>query len=299
MSNLPGLTRLYVASDAARWSVTVERFAAALERSVSGRFRDAAPTRRELSRYLDSLHLEDLGLACACASGDEAAWEEFIVRQRPGLYRAAVAIAGEAGRELADSLYGELFGLEAAGGRRRSRLDYFHGRSSLATWLRAILAQRHVDAIRASRRTVPLEERPRSADVHAAGDGPPDLDRPRLTRLLHRSFASAIRALAPDDRLRLDYYYRDGLTLAEIGRIQGTHEATVSRALARSRRALRVGIERRLRVEHGLSADAIVRCLDYAADAGADPPPTHGARARHPPVQGTGDAPAPERGYDR
>ena len=60
--------------------------------------------------------------------------------------------AGEArARELADSLYAELYGLNGAGGARgRALLDYFHGRSKLATWLRTVLAQRHVDALRAA-----------------------------------------------------------------------------------------------------------------------------------------------------
>ena len=78
---------------------------------------------------------------------------------RPGLYRAADAIApGGNGRELADSLYADLFGLQSQGGERRSLFRYFHGRSSLATWLRAVLAQRHVDGIRTGRRFEPLAE---------------------------------------------------------------------------------------------------------------------------------------------
>ena len=37
-------------------------------------------------------------------------------------------------------------------GERQSLFRYFHGRSSLATWLRAVLAQRVVDAVRVERR---------------------------------------------------------------------------------------------------------------------------------------------------
>ena len=35
---------------------------------------------------------------------------------------------------------------------------YFHGRSSLSTWLRAVLSQRHVDRLRSARRQDPLPE---------------------------------------------------------------------------------------------------------------------------------------------
>ena len=120
---------------------------AADERGQSGA---AGPASFVLERYLKSLHLEDLALACACADGDEAAWEHFVREYRPSLYRAADALdpSGRA-RELADSLYADLYGTTERAGERRSLFRYFHGRSSLPTWLRAVLAQRHVDAIRA------------------------------------------------------------------------------------------------------------------------------------------------------
>ena len=68
-------------------------------------------------------------------------------------------------RELADALYAELYGVRNRGDRR-SLFRYFDGRSSLATWLRAVLAQRYVDRLRAERRLEPLpdEEMPAESD---------------------------------------------------------------------------------------------------------------------------------------
>src|SRR2546430_16826750 len=88
------------------------------------------------------VHANDLALASACATGDEAAWERFIREYRPILYRAADALdsTGRA-RELADALYADLYGL----GERQSLFRYYQSRSSLATWLRAVLAQRYID----------------------------------------------------------------------------------------------------------------------------------------------------------
>ena len=43
-------------------------------------------------------------------------------------------------------------------GQRQSLFRYFQGRSSLATWLRAVLAQRYVDRQRALRRLAPLAD---------------------------------------------------------------------------------------------------------------------------------------------
>jgi len=104
------VTHLYRQSRADRWSLPVAVLAAALERSARKVF-VTPPEPRDLERFFGSLHLEDLALACACASGHEGAWEHFVREHRPVLYRAADAIDPTGGsRELADSLYGELFG---------------------------------------------------------------------------------------------------------------------------------------------------------------------------------------------
>ena len=50
---------------------------------------------------------------------------------------------------------------------------------------------------------------------------------------------SVIAALEPRDRLRLGCYYAQEMTLAQIGRLIGEHEASVSRHLARIRRAMK------------------------------------------------------------
>jgi hypothetical protein len=76
----------------------------------------------------------------------------------------------------------------------------------------------------------------------------------------------AIAALAPRDRLRLRYYYSQDLTLAQIGTLLREHEATVSRNLARTRRALREHVERELRARQRLSDSEIQDCFAAALD---------------------------------
>lgn len=230
--------RLYRRARAERWRVPIERFAEALERSA------------EHGAKLDTLHLEDLALACGCATGDEAAWEHFIREHRPTLYRAADALdPGGGARELADGIYGELF--------ERSLFRYFHGRSSLATWLRAVLAQRHVDRVRAGRRLEPLaDDGPAKAGPYAALDEPDD-----CRELIGNALTHAISELPSRDRLRLACYYAQELTLAETGKLLGEHEASCSRHLARTRRTLRGGIERQLREQHALSEAEMADCF--------------------------------------
>src|SRR4030095_12615808 len=136
--------RLFGRASADRWGVTLEVFARALGASAASAAGDRELGAREIARLLQSLHLEDLALAVACAAGHEAAWEHFVREFRPVLYRSADAIDPSGGaRERPDSLYADLYGLSERDGERRSLFAYYHGRSGLATWLRAVLAQRH------------------------------------------------------------------------------------------------------------------------------------------------------------
>ena len=159
------MDRLFSESGAASWNLPRERFDAALERSAKKQFASVAPRPAQLEEYLGALHVQDLALACACAEarvdadGDSridsgsGAWDHFVGTYRAYLRSAAAAILrcpanSPAACELADSLFADLYGVSAGKRAELSLFRYFHGRSSLKTWLRAILAQRHIDAIR-------------------------------------------------------------------------------------------------------------------------------------------------------
>lgn len=242
--------RLYQLAGAHRWDVPRAAFADALDRCVARTFAGKTPGMAELERYFGSLYLTELALACACSVGHEAAWEHFVLEYRPALYKAAAAIdhSGSA-RELADSLYAELFGLRGGDGERRSLFRYFHGRSTLATWLRAVMVQRHVDQVRARARLEPLPDDQDFAPKTPGDREEPSLDRSRFFSAIQRVLVAALAALASRDRLRLACYYAQGMTLAEVGRLLREHEATVSRNLAKTRRAIRDDVEHRLRQE--------------------------------------------------
>ena len=265
------VTELYRAAHADRWTIPIERFTEVLRVSADR----AAPA--DVARYLRGLHLEDLALACACAAGDERAWDHFIREYRPFLYRAADALDASGGaREIADSIYAELYGLPRASettgqSRGQSLFRYYHGRSSLKTWLRAVLAQRHVDGIRAVRRLDPLPEEDSASTLPApTASVAVDPDRLRYRALIQRAFKSAIALLTDRDRLRLACYYAQDLTLAQTGRVLKEHEATVSRQLAKTRQVLRREVERRLRDDDQLEAAQIEQCFAYVAE---DPGP--------------------------
>jgi RNA polymerase sigma factor (sigma-70 family) len=267
--------------------LSIEDFARALERSVTKAFAGRTTSARDVQRHVDSLRHADLALACACAAGHEAAWDHFVLEYRPVLYRAADALDPSGGaRELADSLYADLFGLEVdppsadmsdvvsgfsrtdepsrTCGERRSLFRYYHGRSNLATWLRAVLAQRLVDRVRAGARTAPLPDDEPATPIHQV----PDPDRSRYLTLIHKALGEAIAHLDARARLRIRYYYVQRLTLADTGRLLGEHEASVSRHLSAARMAIRRDVERRLSAS-GLAREEIAQCFACVAeDAG-------------------------------
>ena len=263
------VARLYQQAKASRWGVSERAFTSALERSAAKALPDAPQDRQRLEKYLTSLHLEDLALACACADGHDAAWDHFVVEYRPVLYRSADALEpGGGAHELADSIYADLFGLQERDGERRSLFRYFHGRSSLATWLRAVLAQRQVDRVRATRRLTSIDDAEGGEVVSPALVSKPtaDPDASRFVTLIRRVLLASLATLPDRDRLRLGCYYREDLTLAQTGRLLGEHEATASRQLARTRKAIRAEVERRLRQDHGLSEAEISQCFAYTID---------------------------------
>src|SRR5437867_11839950 len=207
---------LYAQSQAGRWEISRERFAAVLERSTKKALSAGTVTPQKLQEYLGALHLEDLALTTACADGNEAAWEHFFATYRAYLRSAAAAIlrcsAGSAEAcDLADSLFSELYGLADGKGSERSLFRYFHGRSTLKTWLRAVLAQRHIDTIRGSRRFEDLAE-DETADgglrtQHHPPVHPGDPHRERYVAFFTRALQTALNHLAPQEKDRLRLYY--------------------------------------------------------------------------------------------
>ncbi len=172
MASIPAPGRLDMPIPAAVRAFTAEHYAAsgapgfgmpaaALEQllaEIATRW-DESATASAARAFLESLRLEELVLARACAAGDNHAWEAFMVRYRATLYGAAYKIAGEesAARALADSLYAELYGVDDRGQQRACKLSYYTGRGSLQGWLRMVVAQEYVNRYRRTRRETSLD----------------------------------------------------------------------------------------------------------------------------------------------
>jgi RNA polymerase sigma factor (sigma-70 family) len=266
-----------------QWGVSTERFTEELARCAAAKFRGKQPSIEELNGYVVALRLDDLGLACACADGVAEAWEHFVgvyrgyLRACAGAMLKRSASAPEA-EELADSLFAELYGLSAE--KRGSLLRYFHGRSSLKTWLRAVLAQRQVDRIRAGRKFEELgdEDGRDNAKLPVAARVLQVADPHRATYLLKftNALQTALENLDARDVELLRMYYGEQKKLAEIGRGLGEHESSVSRHLENARQEVRRAVEEILRGgpdavngdgrTGGMSEAEIALCFEYGAE---------------------------------
>jgi RNA polymerase sigma-70 factor (ECF subfamily) len=192
----------------------------------------------EIRTFFLSLRIDELALARACAAGHNSAWEVFLTRYREKLYQSALRIAREdsAARELADSLYADLYGTNTREGQRISKLASYTGRGSLEGWLRTVLSQEYVNRYRRTKRLVSLDEESEEGIQFSAPEPEP---LPPAEPRLAQATDEALAVLSAEDRTILAAYYLDGRTLAEIARMLGVHESTISRKLDKMAKALR------------------------------------------------------------
>jgi RNA polymerase sigma-70 factor (ECF subfamily) len=260
---------LYSRSGAAAYGVSAEQFAAILDEILRKYLphnppHASAPVSPDYSTekkngFCAALRLEELALARACAAGNERAWQDFIGRYRQKLHSMALHITRDAAHaaELADSLFADLYGVNARNGVRSSKLVSYTGRGSLEGWLRTVMAQEFINRYRKQKRTVSLEEQTdEGVQFAAAIPEPACTSDPRLEAATDEALAE----LSSEDRFTLVSYYLDGRTLAGIAQTLGLHESSVSRRLDRLSTGLRKRILAGLRMQgmsHAQAAEAL------------------------------------------
>ncbi len=285
------LPELHEKSACEKFGLTREWFATIL--IEVGTKHAATASESEARTFLLSLRVDELALARACACGNNSAWEVFLTRFREKLYQSALRIAREdsAARELADTLYADLYGMNLRDGERVSKLASYSGRGSLEGWLRTVLAQEYVNRYRRTKRLVSLDEESEEGVQFRAPE--PEPVPPSDVRLAQAT-DEALALLSAEDRLVLSAYYLDERTLAEIARMLGVHESTISRKLDKLAKALRkqilAGLARRgmsrRQAEEALETDVrdlqldIRRSLAQDSSAATFSEKRTGARAR-------------------
>jgi RNA polymerase sigma-70 factor (ECF subfamily) len=264
--------QLYEQSGGRKIGLAPEQFCAIVEEVAAKYLPESASTYDRQELY-SSLKVEDLALARACADGSERAWEVFMHRFREKLYDIAGYIAKEssAARELADTLYADLYGTTTREGKRVCKLASYTGRGSLEGWLRTVLAQEFVNRYRKQKRLVSLDEESEEGEQFASPEPEPEL---QVDPRIEGATDEALAALSSEERFMLASYYLDGRTLAEIAKMLSVHESTISRKLDKLAKSLRKqiiaglarrGMDRR-QAQEALEVD--VRDLQVAVRAG-------------------------------
>lgn len=247
---------------------------------VGGKYLTPANSESEIRTFFLALRVDELALARACAEGNNSAWEIFLTRYREKLYLAALRVAREdsAAREMADALYADLYGTNIRDGRRVSKLASYTGRGSLEGWLRTVLAQEYINRYRRTKRLVSLEEESEEGVQFSAPEPVPVRSaEPRLDQATDEALAY----LSGEDRMILSAYFLDERTLAEIARMLGVHESTISRKVDKLTKGLRKqiltgmvkrGMARR-QAEEALEVDVRDLQLDIRRKLAQEPAP--------------------------
>jgi RNA polymerase sigma-70 factor, ECF subfamily len=205
---------------------------------------------------LERLSLDDLYLATACSRGEEAAWEECATRHF-GFMRdfARRYLREPAASDLADQVIADLW--------QRGKIARFDGRSTLRTWLGAVVAHAALNALKTSRRAVSLEsEEFESWRRRQRQDVTPGAGDEETGDLLRRLVGEALRSMPAEDKLLMLLHYEQGLTLDQIGVVLGGSKSTLSRRLKRTCAALRAAVDALARERFGGSADSLRAGVD-------------------------------------
>jgi RNA polymerase sigma-70 factor (ECF subfamily) len=129
------------------------------------------------------------------------------------------------------------------------------------------LAQEYVNRYRRTKKLVSLEEESEDGVQFRAPDPEPA---PASDSRLAQATDEVLGLLCGEDRTVLSAYYLDGRTLAEIARMLGVHESTISRKLNKLAKALRKQILAAL-VRRGMSRRQAEEALEIdVRDLGLD-----------------------------
>jgi RNA polymerase sigma-70 factor (ECF subfamily) len=185
---------------------------------------------------LRELHVADLYLAQACASGDAraiAAFERTYTTAISGSLRA-LRLADDVAADIAQDVREKLF---VALGAAPGKIATYSGRAALGSWLRTIATRTAVAALR--RRTDNSLDDETMEALPSADDTPDQ----RYFRATYHSefkaaFDTAIESLTVQQRDLLHHRFVEGLALEVIGERYGVHKTTAFRWLEEARTLL-------------------------------------------------------------
>ena len=212
---------------------------------------------------LRALHWGDLWVAFGCALGESPAVEALERSYMPQV-TAALRRMSAPSQQLDDMLQVVRQQLVAEG-----RIAEYGGRGPLQAWLRVAAVRAVIKLGRKGYRELPSDE-------EAMFDGTTSSD-PELLLIkqtyrasFKQAFQDALDNLAPFDRLVLQQYVVDRLTVDDLARLHRVHRATAARWVSKSRETLVAETRRRFAATADWSATecaSVMKLIESNLDA--------------------------------
>jgi RNA polymerase sigma-70 factor, ECF subfamily len=205
---------------------------------------------------LSSLHLTDLYLACACASGEPRAIaaleDKYLIWVGPQVASldASKTFADEMRQTLRIRL---LMGKHDARGPTEPKIIQYRGKAKLASWLAVIATRTAIDLTKKEARLTELDE-----VLEVASAESPELELLRGRYLgnfqtaVKDAVVEAMSVLTPEERNLLRWHLVEKLSLRKIAALRGSNVSAMSREYARIRASIRECIVEKLRAQTGL-----------------------------------------------
>lgn len=233
--------------------------------------------------------VEDLFLACACATDQPGAIETFenvFGSTMAGLARR-FSRAHRPPEDLAQSLREKLFVRHPS---RPPRIAEYRGVGHLENWLRITATRAFVDESRRAQRTE--RELPSSEEAILALPSGEDWElrflKEHYREAFREAFTAALANLPAEERTLLRFHTVGGLSIDQLAGLYGIHRSSAARRLARVREGLltqtRTGLMRHLRIDrsefesimgliHSHLDVSVARLLVTSTIASTDPTP--------------------------
>jgi RNA polymerase sigma-70 factor (ECF subfamily) len=194
-------------------------------------------------------HPDDAILVRRCLAGDADAWQALAEAHRRRMIALARRILPvQDAEDVVDAVLADLW--------ERRKLIGYEGRSSLRTWLGAIVLNSALNARRASASRATL--------VAAVPPAPAAAVDSTAARQLHTVLRDAIASLDAAMRTLVLLYYEQDLSLDAVGRLFGLSKSTLSRTLKDARERIRVEADRLSRERCGVPLAALREGIDLA-----------------------------------
>lgn len=238
-----------------RFALTAAAFADRLLQQANA---DTVGAQRALRDRVSRLSLDDLYLAWACACGEKAAWQELGTTHF-GFIRtfARRYLPGHAAADVADEVIADLW--------ERGKLERYQGRSTLRTWLGALVGNAALNAVKALQRGQTVREARHMLAASGQAAAVADLiAEQEVTELMRGIVTDVLKTLPRETKLLLQLYYEQGLTLEEMSGPLRISTAALSRRLKQTRDDLRTSIEAQARRTAGIPARLLRDGIDLA-----------------------------------